>query len=282
VAESTLNETFPKSNKNGVENQVKLDQIYNSSSSQSDHNRTADIGWDDIWKRKMIHLQVVDHKTRRIHSMPNHSDTLPARLQLMTYKYLLAGVFTPGEGDFNSIWEALGLDPLKEFSASFQHSVNDLIHDGRLIQRASNLQLLGEAWKNLVRSKNFVVRDELEIIYLMTSSDSHLEEEDRALQFAIEASLLPPKESHMSHQPETEEPGRAIVPSVKGNFPVIGTKIFKFDEKFLKAHIRHVMQYWLGNRSPLGVELEDIARCRLVAILEPRIIYKQQLQILRI
>lgn len=49
--------------------------------------------------------------------------------------------------------------------------------------------------------------------------------------------------------PQPKEPG------------IIGRKSFAFDEDALNAHVKNVMQWWHGERTPRGVDIEHVHRC---------------------
>ena len=247
--------TADGSSRSSVENeqdtQLQLCQLFVPSPSSSSRNLDGEISGvkGDGARKTRVVLQILDHKTRRVYSIPSHPDTLSARLQLMAYKALLEALLTPGKGTLNSIWAAVGLDPLKQFTASFQRAVGEIMQDDcSLIKRANNLQQLGAAWKQFVNATDFVVGDELKIVYLYSDSASNTGEgEDVDLQYAIEASLGRPKGTPSLDRPVLKErTGRRLVePITKEGYSIIDTKAFKFDQKVLNAHMRHVMQYWL-------------------------------------
>jgi exonuclease V len=42
---------------------------------------------------------------------------------------------------------------------------------------------------------------------------------------------------------------------------IIGRKSFTFDEDSMNAHVQNVMQWWRGERTPQGVDIEHVHRC---------------------
>jgi len=262
VAPTLTSKTSRPSPKIEGTKQLHLERFFTSS---PDRSPQCDPGDDEDSPSNTFVLQILDHKTRRTYSMPGQADTLPARLQLMTYKSLLEELLKPNERVFDQVWAALRLDPLKPFAPAFQRRVDDLMGDGDYsIQRASNLQLLGNAWKAFIKGRGFAVEEELKIVYLCATSESPSEDaEGIALQLAIEASLRPDEDASVRNISEAvTQRGDTLDSPTKEGYTVIGTKVFKFDRNLFTAHIRRVMQYWLGSRSPVGVELEDVGRCR--------------------
>jgi hypothetical protein len=219
--------------------------------------------------KREITLQIYDHKTRRAPSLPSHSDTLPSRLQLMAYRYLLEILLSPTNDMLNSLWAAVGLDPMKKFSPEFRKDINLFYgaeDGGDSFQQADTLQLVSEAWQAVVNIYGFAVEDKLEIVYLNPRSKIFEDSEDVAFQIALEASLRSPSGTALNSIRDLREEDtytRALIDiATRGSQSVLGTKPFKYSEVFLNAHINRVLEWWAGNRAPVGVDLEDVGRCR--------------------
>jgi exonuclease V len=44
--------------------------------------------------------------------------------------------------------------------------------------------------------------------------------------------------------------------------PVVGTSRFKYSEAVLGEYLKEIMQFWRGEREPVGVDIEDSNRCK--------------------
>jgi len=76
--------------------------------------------------------------------------------------------------------------------------------------------------------------------------------DDSAIDQALVAGLgaAQPEEVTDDEQPEARDQ------------TVIGSKLFKLDEKLLDNHLETVFDWWYGVRPPKGVDIEDSGRCR--------------------
>jgi exonuclease V len=59
-------------------------------------------------------------------------------------------------------------------------------------------------------------------------------------------------------EPSSSE--RELLPLPKGP-RIIGRKSFVFDRDAMNAHVQNVMQWWRGERTPRGVDIEHVHRC---------------------
>uniref|UniRef100_A0A0W0G4P1 Exonuclease v n=1 Tax=Moniliophthora roreri TaxID=221103 RepID=A0A0W0G4P1_MONRR len=58
-----------------------------------------------------------------------------------------------------------------------------------------------------------------------------------------------------------EESGEATEDENDFDASIVGNKDFKYDAKFLDAHVQDVLDYWEGRREPRGVTIEQSGRC---------------------
>ncbi|KAF5368532.1 hypothetical protein D9758_002158 [Tetrapyrgos nigripes] len=103
----------------------------------------------------------------------------------------------------------------------------------------------------------------------MSPTDGGNTIDDPELELAIQLSLLIPSNGYT---PQAKDEN-AELPSGSDNplpqpllpppeeAPIIGTKEFTFDGKFLEEYLQDVLQWWTGARKPRGVSLQQTWRC---------------------
>lgn len=69
-----------------------------------------------------------------------------------------------------------------------------------------------------------------------------------------------PREVPSIHQEPSSSSERDPPPLPKGP-RIIGRKSFAFDGDAMSAHVQNVMQWWRGERTPQGVDIEHVHRC---------------------
>lgn len=259
VRSSSLREQSPRNDDKGKTLQTSLCSYFSHSPDAVRSNANSRESGES---KSVVSLRLFDHKTRRRPLLPTHADTLPAQIQLMLYRSLLSQLLSPSEDFLNSIWMAAGLNAHAKFSAEFIEDIGlksvftrDLVSSPREID---SLQSLGEAWLCLAQKHVFNIEDELCIIYLCPTISATVLNEEIEIQIALEASL---QESQGSAK--NEDSSRAqIRAATEINNVIIGKKTFEFSQSSLDAQINHVMDWWTGERKPLGVEIECVGRCR--------------------
>ncbi|KZV61434.1 hypothetical protein PENSPDRAFT_671014 [Peniophora sp. CONT] len=224
-------------------------------------------------------LCLSDTKTRGRDDLPTDDDALPARLQLMIYRRLLL-VMLSSSFPWTPMWEQLHIDSSQTLDDEFLTQASRTIPTihlergyGDVFQPLPNtLNGFAALLRASIRALGTVrVDQELSIIYRSqtTSRERKASVQNAELaQAALEAELLQedgaiPELARMvaanilkesleeddSYSTDDTEP------------PVIGVTTFDMNNNCLDAHLVRVFAWWLGERSPEGVSLNDTRRC---------------------
>ncbi|ESK81819.1 hypothetical protein Moror_16761 [Moniliophthora roreri MCA 2997] len=198
--------------------------------------------------------------------------------------------------NFSPFWERLGLDPEKRFSDAFTAQTG-LFPDGTTspIACLNDFTSTGLWRSSISRVDSAFIDPTLRLIYrssrqtkrrvrkLKGKEDSVSAQEQADIARAIAASLNDSPTASSSGQPiatgftmgfETlshsngkdqsipnEESGEATEDENDFDASIVGNKDFKYDAKFLDAHVQDVLDYWEGRREPRGVTIEQSGRC---------------------
>ncbi|THH08483.1 hypothetical protein EW145_g2681 [Phellinidium pouzarii] len=116
----------PKRRKSTGSSQTKLDSFITSSPNSDTLPASHEI------PSPTYTVQILDNKTRKHRSVPDHADTLPSRLQLMLYWRLLNQVLSFDSGVFQDFCSRLGMNWKLPFSEIFQTDISTLIVNNQL------------------------------------------------------------------------------------------------------------------------------------------------------
>ena len=114
-------------------------------------------------------LHLIDTKTRRVHSLPDHVDTLSPRLQLMLYHRLFSSAISIdplNQFDFEALWKRLKLNPTRPFTDRFMNQTRKVLGNDEYNIGFNCLDGLTRLWRERVLDLDVSGVDEtLQLIY---------------------------------------------------------------------------------------------------------------------
>jgi exonuclease V len=195
-------------------------------------------------------VYITDVKTRGMKSLPTGASLRPTWIQLMLYKRLLEAL-ARNEVDADTIFARYDLRPLEPFTETFKRSMAVFGDDG--------------------------------------SSDDDSEygnnDDNDAIMSDPPSSAAPPPQSEINTYTtlsslwslmisESATTISAISPLLRAEFrysrtgELLGSHTFTFDANALDAYIKREMEWWRGEREPVGVEEEEAFKCRVCEFAE--------------
>jgi exonuclease V len=220
---------------------------------------------------KVLQLKMSDTKTRRTNTLPPHSDTLSARLQLMLYRNMLEGLVSQKPPfNFEHLCADQKLDSSQKFSDSFIAAASLLIVANDIDSKAGVICSLGELfdlWRTALggtEGERIEVSTELRLVYRRQFMEQRklvipLKQQDEALSSTATSEVVIGENSTILEGQGDHTPGAQELDSRKD---VIGTKKFQYSDQFLEQHMSSMFDWWEGRREPEGVKHENIHRCQ--------------------
>jgi hypothetical protein len=186
----------------------------------------------------------------------------------MLYKYLLENLLLPTSDVLSSVWKAANLDSQLKFTQEFKQNIISVYGTEDLmltLQQANTLELLGEAWQEVMCHHSFAIENILRIIYHSPSSEEAFgANRDFGHQSTLEAmpQKCAQKANRWNKREEELHTYTLVDTAMKGSYSVLGIKPFRFSQATLDAHINYVLEWWTGKRTPVGVDVQNTGRCR--------------------
>ena len=122
-------------------------------------------------------LHILDTKSRRTDSLPDHVDTLSSRLQLMLYYRLLSSLISSDPRnrlDFGALWIRLGVNPTKIFSTRFMSQARLILGGDANNIKFNCLDDLTGLWRDQIRGLDVGGIDEtLQLVYRIQPNGPH-------------------------------------------------------------------------------------------------------------
>ncbi|RKF58943.1 Exonuclease V [Golovinomyces cichoracearum] len=180
-------------------------------------------------------VYICDVKTRSTRSLPSEVTFRPTKYQLMLYHRFLSAI-TSGQFDLEVLTTFYKLDSSRTFSDSFIAQLccldENQFHDSEISKCSSTTQ----SPRPLILDYN-----NLSSLWSLMLAEFRKSFPDGP------ASLS----THLKVEYRSGEDGN-----------IIGTKTFLMNEPDLTAYLKHLMEWWRGERMPEGVVLEEAYKCR--------------------
>lgn len=178
---------------------------------------------------------ICDVKTRSVSSLPKGGAFRPTKMQLMLYHRLLVNLATNAV-DFSIILSRFKLDGTVPLSDDFVAQIGNL-NDGALFSASPD-------------SSEPASQDSMSILLEHNCLNALW-----ALMIVHFQRVLPEGKASVGGVLKAEYRSRQTG-------EVVGMKTFAMDEQLLSAYVEREMQWWKGEREPVGVVIEEAYKCQ--------------------
>lgn len=192
-------------------------------------------------------IYLCDVKTRAGRSLPTGAAFRPTQYQLMVYHRLLSNLAT-NTVDFNLLAERYALAPDAPFSDSFIAQIGSLDNDTLWDPPPSSVAAADEGDNSVASIPSS--QDSITTLLAHNSLTSLWKLMIHTLQIA-----LPNGRDSLGNVLKAEYRSRSTG-------EVLGRKTFAMDEGILDSYVEMQMEWWKGEREPVGVQADEAFKCR--------------------
>lgn len=197
------------------------------------------------WWSQSKKVYLCDVKTRGVKSLPTAAAFKPTKIQLMLYHRLLSLLAT-NTVDFSILTTRYNLDASRTFSDSFIAQVGSLNEEyfSAKTSQTSNSQSQGQ---DISQSS----QDSMTILLAHNNLDSLWSLMINEFQLTLPSGF--------------DSLGKVLKAEYRSRDTgeIVGAKTFLMDDEELTGYVEREMQWWKGEREPVGVAIEEAFKCRI-------------------
>ncbi|KAE8442056.1 hypothetical protein EG329_003864 [Mollisiaceae sp. DMI_Dod_QoI] len=190
-------------------------------------------------------VYLCDVKTRGVNSLPSAAAFRPTRIQLMLYHRILSLLAT-NTVDFSILTTRYNLDSTKTFSDSFIAQV------GTLNEEFFSAKTSQTSFEHSQESSQFTSSSQDSMTILLAHNNLSALWSLMITEFQL---TLPNGAASLGSVLKAEYRSR-------DSGEIVGAKTFMMNEEELSAYVEREMQWWKGEREPVGVVVEEAFKCR--------------------